>query len=139
MPFSVPSLVQAMQVGATPGMVNALSPALTKGGKILALLKSGVEGALAGYAADEQMIAASEGGRAGGAAHLVDYSRQLWDNQDEFLKQRPPLVRRSAFPWYGKAAAKSLPFHRAQTRSGLFTRLHVFRTNLPSWSKARRH
>lgn len=41
------------------------------------------------------------------AAHLIDYARQLYDNQDEFLKQRLPLVRRSAFSlmWEGGEVA----------------------------------
>lgn len=38
--------------------------------------------------------------------HLIDYVRQLWDNQPEWLKQRHPLVRRSAFSIQWQAAAK---------------------------------
>src|SRR5438132_1199595 len=33
-----PAMQQAAQAGAAPGMVNALSPALSKGGKLLAFL-----------------------------------------------------------------------------------------------------
>jgi len=62
-----PSLQQAAQMGSTPGGANALSPALTKGGTVLAFLKSGLEGALAGRAVDEQAIAASGGRRGAGA------------------------------------------------------------------------
>jgi len=30
-------------------------------------------------------------------AYLIDYVRQLWDNQPEWLKKRHPLSRRSTF------------------------------------------
>lgn len=45
------------------------------------------------------------------AAHLIDYARQLWDNQEEFLKQRHPLVRRSAFSlvWEGGGEVSAIP------------------------------
>jgi hypothetical protein len=37
------------------------------------------------------------------AAHLIDYVRQLWDNQEGWLKARHPLNRRSGFAiaWAG--------------------------------------
>lgn len=62
-----PSPQQAASLGATPGGMNATSPALTKGGKLLAFLTSGLQGALAGRAADEQTVAASGGRTSGGA------------------------------------------------------------------------
>lgn len=62
-----PSPQQAAQVGASPGGVNAASPALNKAGKLITLLRSGLQGALAGRAASEQATAASGGRRSGGA------------------------------------------------------------------------
>lgn len=60
-----PFLRAAMQgPGGTP---DALSPALTKGGKLAVLLMSGLKGALAGRAASEQSVLASGGHRSGGA------------------------------------------------------------------------
>lgn len=61
-----PSFQQAAKEGATPGGVNALSPGLSKAGKLVTLLTSGLQGALAGRAAQEQMIAQTGGRRAGG-------------------------------------------------------------------------
>ena len=59
------SFLQAMDSGPA-GMPNAMSPALSKGGKLLAFLSSGLQGALAGRAAQEQTIAETGGRRAGG-------------------------------------------------------------------------
>jgi hypothetical protein len=61
-----PTLQQAAQAGAMPGGVNATSPGLSKLWKLGVLLTSGVQGALAGRAAQEQAIIASGGRRAGG-------------------------------------------------------------------------
>jgi hypothetical protein len=66
-PIGKPSVQQAAALGAMPGGVNALSPALSKGGKLLALLSSGVQGALSGRAAEEGATVASGGRRSGGA------------------------------------------------------------------------
>lgn len=49
------------------GVPDATSPGLTKAGKLATLLSSGLQGALAGRAAQEQNIVASGGRRAGGA------------------------------------------------------------------------
>src|SRR5216683_3087425 len=63
-----PSFAQAAGVGAsTPGGANALSPALSKGGKLMALLSAGLQGALAGRASSEQALMESGGRRSGGA------------------------------------------------------------------------
>ncbi len=62
-----PSFAQAATAGATPGGTNALSPGLNKAGKLVTLLTSGLQGALAGRAASEQTVAATGGHRAGGA------------------------------------------------------------------------
>lgn len=69
-PFSKlakPSMQEAAQMGATPGGVNAMSPGLTKMGKLATLLTSGMQGALAGRAASEQAVIQSGGHRSGGA------------------------------------------------------------------------
>jgi hypothetical protein len=44
-------------------------------------------------------------------AHLIDYCRQLWDNQADWLKKRHPLVRRSSFAiaWEGGGEVASIP------------------------------
>jgi hypothetical protein len=84
-----------------------MNPSLSKGGKLLAMLGSGVQGALAGQAASEQAVHQEETVvqtlSQDRAEHLIDYVRQLWDNQDDFLKQRHPLVKRSslALAWQG--------------------------------------
>jgi hypothetical protein len=62
-----PSFQQAATAGAQPGGVNALSPGLNKAGKLMTLLTSGLQGALAGRAASEQATVASGGRRSGGA------------------------------------------------------------------------
>jgi hypothetical protein len=63
--IGAPSFLQAAASGPG-GTPNAMSPGLSKGGKLLAFLSSGVQGALAGRAAQEQMIAETGGRRAGG-------------------------------------------------------------------------
>lgn len=62
-----PSFQQAATSGAMPGGTNALSPGLNKAGKLVTLLQSGLQGALAGRAASEQATVASGGRRSGGA------------------------------------------------------------------------
>jgi hypothetical protein len=44
-------------------------------------------------------------------AHLIDYVRQLWDNQEDWLKLRHPLVRRTTFAiaWAGGGEVASIP------------------------------
>jgi hypothetical protein len=53
------------------------------------------------------------------AAHLIDYARQLWDNQDPFLKERHPLARRSAFAlsWEGGGEVAAVPSGADQIRA----------------------
>jgi hypothetical protein len=43
--------------------------------------------------------------------HLIDYVRQLWDNQEPWLKQRHPLIRRSSFAiaWEGGGEVAAIP------------------------------
>lgn len=62
-----PSFVQAATAGATPGGANALSPGLNKAGKLVTLLTSGLQGALAGRRASEEAVIQSGGRRSGGA------------------------------------------------------------------------
>lgn len=62
-----PTFQQAATAGATPGGANVLSPGLNKAGKLVTLLTSGLQGALAGRAASEQTVAATGGHRSGGA------------------------------------------------------------------------
>lgn len=66
-----PSLIKPTpQQAADPtgtGVPNAMSPGLTKAGKLMTLLTSGLQGALAGRAANEQATVASGGRRSGGA------------------------------------------------------------------------
>jgi hypothetical protein len=44
-------------------------------------------------------------------AHLIDYCRQLWENQEPWLKQRHPLIRCSTFAiaWEGGGEVASIP------------------------------
>lgn len=63
--IGTPSFLQAEATGPV-GMPNAASPGLSKLGKLAVLLTSGAQGALAGRGAQEEMIAASGGRRAGG-------------------------------------------------------------------------
>lgn len=60
-----PSYQQAVSTGPA-GMPNAMSPGLSKLGKLLTMLTSAGQGALGGLAAQEQAIIASGGRRAGG-------------------------------------------------------------------------
>lgn len=62
-----PTYQQAATSGAQPGGTNALSPGLSKAGKLLTLLQGGLRGALAGRAASEQTVAQTGGRRSGGA------------------------------------------------------------------------
>jgi hypothetical protein len=79
-PFPVtgtPSFSQAAGAGALPGSANALSPGLNKAGKLITLLTSGLQGALAGRAANEQATVASGGRRSGGAGMGFEAGYQL--------------------------------------------------------------
>jgi hypothetical protein len=72
-----PSFIQAAQMGAQPGGVNALSPGLSKAGKLATLLTSGLQGALAGRAAQEQATVQSGGRRSGGAGMAMEAGYNL--------------------------------------------------------------
>lgn len=60
-----PSFIQAAMTGPG-GTPNAESPALTKAGSLITILRSGLLGGLAGRAASEQTVAATGGRRSGG-------------------------------------------------------------------------
>lgn len=82
-----PSFQQAASLGATPGGGNAMSPALTKGGKLLTLLTSGLQGALAGRAASEQAIIQSGGRRSAGAGTGFEAGYTLpWQRAQQLAK-----------------------------------------------------
>ena len=70
-----PTLAQAATGPA--GTPNALSPGLSKAGKLVTLLTSGLQGALAGRAAQEQTIAQTGGHRAGGIGTGFQAAYQL--------------------------------------------------------------
>jgi hypothetical protein len=85
-----PSFQQAASTGPG-GMPNATSPGLSKGGKLVTLLTSGLQGALAGRAAQENEIAQSGGRRSGGVGTAFTAGYQLpWQRaqQAEQLKQQ---------------------------------------------------
>jgi hypothetical protein len=51
--------------------------------------------------------------------HLIDYVRQLWDNQEEWLKRRHPLARRTAFAisWADGGEVAAIPSGADKIRS----------------------
>lgn len=79
-----PSFAQAAT--GPNGMPNAASPALTKGGKLAVLLMSGLQGALAGRAAQEQVSAQTGGRRSGGVGTGFQAGYQL-----PFMRAQMPL------------------------------------------------
>jgi hypothetical protein len=72
-----PNFQQAATAGAPPGGVNALSPGLSKLGKLGVLLTQGVQGALAGRAAEEQAAVQSGGRRSGGIGMAMEAGYNL--------------------------------------------------------------
>ena len=83
--IGTPSAAQAAGTGPA-GIPNAMSPALTKGGKLATLLMSGLQGALAGRAASENAVVQSGGRRSGGAGMGFQAGYQL-----PFLRAAMPL------------------------------------------------
>jgi hypothetical protein len=75
-PFQ-PSFIQAATQGAQPGGLNALSPQLSKLRKLWLLLTQGVQGALAGRAANEEATVASGGRRSGGIGMAMEAGYNL--------------------------------------------------------------
>lgn len=83
---SQPSFQQAASAGATPGGANALSPGLNKAGKLVTLLQSGLQGALAGRAKSEETVAATGGRRSGGAGMGFEAGYELpWQRESKQL------------------------------------------------------
>lgn len=110
-----PSLQQAATAGALPGSVNPLSPGLNKAGKLFAILHNGLEGALAGHAAQEQAILESGGRRAGGAglafqsAYMLPWQRAMAPLQYQQQQAQTALAQAGAQPVqtpYGPMAAE---------------------------------
>ncbi len=83
--LGTPSFQQAASLGArVPGGENALSPALTKGGKLAVLLQNGLQGALAGRAAQEQATVQSGGRRSGGVGMAMEAGYNLpWQRAEQ--------------------------------------------------------
>lgn len=75
--IGTPTVQQAASAGAMPGSVNAVSPGLSKLGKVLTFINAGAQGALAARNAQEQMIAATGGRRAGGVGTGFEAGYQL--------------------------------------------------------------
>ena len=71
------SFRDAASAGAAPGGVNALSSSLSKGGKLLTLLRSGLEGGLAGRASSERAVAESGGRTSSGVGTGFEAGVQL--------------------------------------------------------------
>jgi hypothetical protein len=112
-----PSPQQAAQMGATPGGVNALSPALTKGGKLATLLMSGLQGALAGRAKSEETVAATGGRRSGGAGMGFEAGYTLpWQRAQELAQTQVAQQQAAPVPtpygalpgWLAKTAYPSI-------------------------------
>jgi|HubBroStandDraft_6_1064221.scaffolds.fasta_scaffold00134_44 hypothetical protein len=77
---------EAASLGATPGGANAMSPALTKGGKLATILSSGLQGALAGRAKSEETVAATGGRRSGGVGMGFEAGYELpWQREQKQL------------------------------------------------------
>jgi hypothetical protein len=51
--------------------------------------------------------------------HLIDYVRQLWDNQEDWIKQRHPLARRTVFAisWADGGEVAAIPSGENKIRS----------------------
>lgn len=77
-----PSLQEAASIGAVPGGENVLSPALTKGSKLMLLLKKGLEGAAAGW-----------GAPTGGEGFLRATKLEQQQNQQRLNAQQLPFLR----------------------------------------------
>lgn len=114
--ITTPSFQQAAQAGAAPGGANALSPGLSKAGKLMTLLTSGLQGALAGNAAQNQMIAQTGGRRAGGAGTGFEAGYQLpWQR----AMQGQQLQQAQAQTALTQAQSQMVPTPYGQMPAGL--------------------
>ena len=99
-----PSFSEAASAGALPGSGNPLSPGLNKAGKLAVLLTSGLQGALAGHAAQEQAILERGVRRAGGAglafqqAYMLPWQRAMAPLQYQQAEAQTQLARAGAQP-----------------------------------------
>lgn len=105
-----PTYQQAAGAGAQPGGANALSPGLNKAGKLMTLLSSGLQGALAGRAASEQTVAQTGGRRAGGAGMGFEAAEQYpWTQagrQQGFAQEQ---AKTGLLQTQAKVAGQSIP------------------------------
>ncbi len=112
--------------------MNATSPGLSKMGKLATLLTSGLQGALAGRAADEQTIAATGGRRGGGVGTGfeagVSYPWQRATQQQQVEKggienqmlranMQPVQTPYGNLPWFRAQQVAALNKDIAETRS----------------------
>ena len=94
-----PSFGQAASIGATPGGANALSPGLSKAGKLVALLSGGIQGALAGQQASEQSVIQSGGHRSSGmgtgfeSGYMLPWQRAMQGQQLQQAQAQTALTQ----------------------------------------------
>lgn len=127
-----PSFAEAATAGATPGGVNAMSPGLSKLGKLGVLLRSGVEGALAGQAASENAVVQSGGRRSGGAGmgfeaglafpwqraqQQQQVQRGAIENQMAQANLQPVQTPYGTMPWFRATQVAGLNKDIAETRA----------------------
>jgi hypothetical protein len=112
-----PSYQQAADTGPA-GTPNALSPGLSKLGKVLTFLTAAGQGALAGRAASEQAVIQSGGRRSGGAGmgfqagYQLPFLRAMQPLQLEQQQAETQLAQAGAQPVqtpYGQVPASYLP------------------------------
>lgn len=107
-----PSFQQAAATGAQPAGTNAMSPGLSKLGKLGVLLTQGVQGALAGRAANEEATVASGGRRSGGigmameAGYNLPFLRSL--QQQKVQQGQAETAETQAKTGYSQAQTKLL-------------------------------
>lgn len=101
-----PSFLQAASMGAQPGEANALSPGLSKAGKLAVLLTQGLKGGLAGEASAAQAVMQSGGRRGGnvGSGFQAGYTEPLQEQA-----QRNQLAQQQAQTTLTRAQADMIP------------------------------
>jgi len=128
-----PSFLDAARAGApVPGGVNALSPGLSKAGKLATFLQAGLQGALAGEKASEQAVIASGGRRAGGfglgaeagytlpfvrATQQQGVERGALENQMLKANMQPVTTPYGTLPWFRATQLAQLNKELAETRA----------------------
>src|SRR5690348_14996477 len=114
--IGTPSFQDAASAGATPGAGNAMSPGLTKAGKLAVLMTSGIQGALAGHAANEQATVQSGGRRSGGAGMGFEAGYRLPWQRAEMGQQ---LQQEQAKTQLLQAQSQMVPTPYGQMPAGL--------------------